>query len=72
MGVALSPAVSWSERFRKNTVIVPIDNPPIHTTSYLLWDEKWYMPPTVSKFMNFVIEQVNHLEENLINQSVIG
>ncbi|MDD5954563.1 MAG: LysR family transcriptional regulator [Firmicutes bacterium] len=72
MGVALSPAVSWSERFRKNTVIVPIENPPIHTTSYLLWDDNRYMTPTVSEFMKFVIEQAKHLEGNLLNQSVIG
>ena len=72
MGIALSPAVSWSERFRANTVIVPIDNPPIHTTTYLLWDENRYMSPAVRKFMQFVIEQAKSLEGNLLNQSVNG
>ena len=72
MGIALSPAVSWSERFRANTVIVPIDNPPIHTTTYLLWDENKYMSPAVRKFMQFVIEQAKSLEGNLLNQSVNG
>ena len=72
MGVALSPAVSWSERFRANTVTVPIDNPPIHTTTYLLWDENRYLSPAVTKFMEFVTEQAKLLDGNLLNQSVNG
>lgn len=70
MGVALSPAVSWSDRFRANTVIVPIDNPPIHTTSYLVWDENRYLTPAVSAFKAFVIEQAKTLDGNLLNQSI--
>ena len=72
MGVALSPAVSWSERFRANTVIVPIDNPPIHTTTYLLWDDNRYMTPAVSAFKDFVIAQAKLLEGNLLNHRVNG
>ncbi len=72
MGIALSPEVSWSERFRANTVIVPIENPPIHTMTYLLWDENRYLSPAAKKFMEFVIEQAKCLEGNLLNQSVNG
>lgn len=72
MGVALSPAVSWSDRFRANTVIIPIDNPPIHTTTYLLWDDNRYMTPAVRKFMEFVTEQARLLDGNLLGSSVNG
>ena len=72
MGVALSPEVSWSERFRANTVTIPIDNPPIHTMTYLLWDENRYLSPAVKKFMEFVIEQAKNMEGNLLKQTVNG
>lgn len=72
MGVALSPSVSWFDRFRTNTVIVPIDNPPIHTTTYLLWDDDRYMTPAVRAFKNFVTEQARLLDGNLLSQSVNG
>ena len=72
MGVALSPSVSWYERFRANTVIIPIDNPPIYTTTYLLWDDNKYMTPTVQKFMAFVVEQARLLDGNLLDSSVNG
>ena len=72
MGVALSPSVSWYERFRANTFIIPIDNPPIYTTAYLLWDDNKYMTPTVQKFMAFVVEQARLLDGNLLDSSVNG
>lgn len=66
-GIALAPSVSWAERFRSNTVVVPIGNPPILTTSYLIWDDNRYMTPTVQTFKNFLIEESKQVEGNLLD-----
>jgi len=66
MGVALAPAVSWAGRFRENTVLLPLVDPPIYTTSYLLWDGERYLSPAVQKFKQFIIEEAKGIPDNLL------
>ncbi|NMA67010.1 MAG: LysR family transcriptional regulator [Clostridiaceae bacterium] len=65
MGIALAPEVSWAGRFRKNTVIIPIDNPPIFTTSYLIWNQNRYLTPAVQAFRRFLTDESRKLSGNL-------
>ena len=66
MGVALSPGLSWSGRFRENTKQIPIEDPPIYSTSYLLWNDRRYQSPAVISFRHFLKEQAEKIEGNLI------
>ena len=66
VGVALAPAVSWKGRFRENTVLVPMDNPNLCITSYLLWDDKRYLSPAVCKFRDYLLAEAQTIENNLI------
>lgn len=70
MGIALAPSVSWAERFRSNTVVVPIKNPSIISTSYLLWDERKYLTPAVRIFHDYLIEEARHVKGNLLQDEV--
>lgn len=66
MGVALAPSVSWAGRFRNNTVLLPVEDPAIFTTSYLLWDSKRYLSPAVQKFKQFIINEAKNLSNNML------
>ena len=66
MGVALAPSLSWAGRFRSNTKLIPIDDPPIVSTSYLMWNDQCYMSPTVETFSRFILEVAAQLEGNLL------
>lgn len=66
MGVALAPAVSWAGRFRQNTVLLPVVEPPIYTTSYLLWDGNRYLSPAVQKFKQFIINEAKNIPDNML------
>lgn len=66
MGIALAPAVSWKGRFRKNTVLVPMEDPHLCVTSYLLWDDKRYLSPAVRKFRDYLLTEAKKLDNNLI------
>lgn len=65
MGVALAPELSWAGRFRPNTKLIPLD-PPIYTTSYLVWDEHRYLSPAVCLFRNFLIQEARALPGNIL------
>ena len=67
MGIALAPAVSWHGRFRENTVLIPMDDPALHVTSYLHWDEKSYLSPAVRKFRDYLLEEAARLDGNGIS-----
>jgi len=66
MGVALAPELSWTGRFRSNTVLLPISDPPIFTTSYLLWDGNRFLPPAVQKFKQFILNQAAGIPGNIL------
>lgn len=66
MGVALAPAISWAGRFRQNTVLLPVEDPPIYATSYLLWDNKRYLSPAVQKFKQFILNEAKNIPNNML------
>lgn len=66
MGIALAPSLSWAGRFRSNTKLIPIEDPPIVSTSYLMWNDQRYMSPAVEAFSKFMMEEAAHLEGNLL------
>ena len=66
MGVALAPAISWAGRFRQNTVLLPVVDPPIYATSYLLWDSKRYLSPAVQKFKQFILSEAKKIPNNML------
>lgn len=66
MGIALAPAVSWKGRFRNNTVLIPMDDPNLCVTSFLLWDENRYLSPAIRKFRDYLLTEAKKLENNLI------
>lgn len=63
MGIALAPSVSWKGRFRKNTVLVDIENPEIYMSSYLIWDDSRYNSPAVQKFREFLMDEATTFSE---------
>lgn len=65
MGVALVPEISWEGRFRENTRLVQIQ-PPITTTSYVVWDNRKFLSSAVTLFRDFLIEEAHKLESNLL------
>lgn len=66
MGVALAPAISWAGRFRNNTVLLPVVDPPIYATSYLLWDNNRYLSPAVQKFKQFILSEAKNIPNNML------
>lgn len=66
MGIALAPALSWAGRFRTNTKVIPLIQPALKTTSYVLWDENKYISPALRAFRDFLLEQAKDLPGNLI------
>lgn len=69
MGVALAPSVSWAGRFRSNTKLVPVENPEIYTTSYILWNDLRYQSPAVRTFRDYLISEAKKLDGNLLNDN---
>lgn len=67
MGIALAPALSWKGRFRNNTKLIPVEKPPIYITSYLIWDDQRYLPPAVTKFREYLIDEARSLDGNLLS-----
>lgn len=65
MGVSLAPAISWAGRFRPNTRLLPVSDPPLQMTSYLIWDDKRYLSPAVRMFRDYMLEKAAQLEGNL-------
>lgn len=63
MGVALAPSISWKGRFRPNTRLVPLGQPPLQVCSYLLWDDKRYLSPAVCRFRDYLLEEAEKLAE---------
>lgn len=70
MGIALAPALSWEGRFRQNTVLIPIQDPPIFVTSYLLWDSKRYLSPAAGKFRQFLLDAAEKLPGNMLRKDI--
>ena len=66
MGITLAPAVSWAGRFRENTKVIPISDPEITTTSYLLWDAGRYLPPAVAVFRELLLREAAELSGNIL------
>lgn len=66
MGVALAPSVSWEGRFRDNTKIIPLQDPSMTTTSYLLWDGSRYLSPAVAAFRDFLTAKSRQIPGNLL------
>ena len=66
MGIALAPEISWAGRFRANTVLLPLDEPEVFATSYLLWDGNRYLPPAVQKFKQFILSEAKEIPGNLL------
>ncbi|MBQ2990069.1 MAG: LysR family transcriptional regulator [Clostridia bacterium] len=66
MGIALAPSLSWAGRFRENTRLIPVDDPPILSTSYLMWNDQRYMSPAAHAFSKFLMQQAAALEGNLL------
>lgn len=65
MGIALAPSLSWRGRFRENTVLIPVDDPPIFISSYLIWDGTRYASPAVCRFRDYLLEEAARLPGNL-------
>lgn len=70
MGIALALSLSWEGRFRSNTQIVPIVDPPVQSTSFLIWDDRHFSAPAVVEFRRFLIEQANQLPGNLLREEL--
>lgn len=66
MGISLAPAISWAGRFRSNTKLIPVSDPPLQMTSYLLWDDKRYLSSAVRTFRDYMLSQAALIEGNLI------
>ena len=60
MGIALAPSISWKGRFRENTVLVPLENPQIYVSSYLIWDNTHYSSIAARTFREFLLEEAKN------------
>lgn len=67
MGVSLTPSVSWAGRFRENTRLIPVHDPELITTSYLLTDSHQYISPSVKAFLAFAVSESKTIEGNLLS-----
>lgn len=65
LGVALAPEISWRGRFRENTVLIPLKDPPI-LTSYLVMDGKRHPTRALATFRDFIAEEARKVEGNLL------
>ena len=66
MGIAFAPSISWAGRIRSNTKLIPVVNPTIESTSYLIWDEHRYLTPVVRNFRDYLLECAHALENNML------
>ncbi|MBQ8815141.1 MAG: LysR family transcriptional regulator [Lachnospiraceae bacterium] len=66
MGIALAPAVSWAGRLRTNTCTIPLEDPSVTTTSYVVWDDTKYQSPAVKEFLRYLAGEAAALSGNLI------
>lgn len=66
MGVSLAPSISWAGRFRDNTRLIPVEEPRILMTSYLIWDERRYLSPAVRLFRDYMMEEAKKIDGNLV------
>lgn len=66
MGVALVPSVSWGGRFRENTVLIPISNPKMRLTTYLVWDNRRFQSPASIAFRKFIMNEAKDLPGNIL------
>jgi len=66
MGVSLAPSISWAGRFRDNTRLIPVSDPPILMTSYLVWDDRRYLSPAVRLFKDYLMSEAGKIEGNLL------
>ncbi len=66
MGISIAPSISWAGRFRENTRLLEIVDPPLYSTSYLVWNEKKYQSPAVRAFRHFLKNESYLIEGNLI------
>ena len=66
LGLALAPSVTWAGRFRENTRVIPVTDPDIITTSYLLYDSHRYLSPAVKAFRDFCSAESRKIEGNLL------
>ena len=63
MGIALAPELSWKGRFREKTVLIPLENPPIYISSYLLWDNTRYSSVAVREFRDYLLSEAQKISE---------
>ena len=68
MGVAFAPSVSWAGRFRENTRLIPIENPSMVVTSYLLWDDDRWQSCAVQAFRDFLMQEAQALPGNALQK----
>ena len=71
MGIALAPSLSWKGRFRENTVLLPVEDPPLFVSSYLIWDNTRYLSPAVCKFREYLLTEAQKLPGNLVNDATV-
>lgn len=68
VGVALGLELSWAGRFRVNTRVIEMDDPPLFACSYLLWDDQRYLSPAVILFRDYLLQEAKNLPGNLLYQ----
>lgn len=68
LGVTLGLEISWAGRFRVNTRVIPMDDPPLYACSYLLWDDQRYLPPAVELFRDYLLQEAKKLRGNMLYQ----
>ena len=61
LGIAVSPEISWRNRFRENTKLIPFEEEDMHVCSYILWNSKRYMSPAIKLFIDYLIEEAEKL-----------
>lgn len=65
MGIALCPSIAWKDRFRQNTKLISITDPPITTDTYLIRNGQKKTAYAVRLFWNYLIEEAGKIEGNL-------
>ena len=66
LGITLAPTVSWGDRFRKDTLLMHIEEPNIVSTCYLLWSKQRWISKAIEVFREFLLEKSATLEGNLL------
>lgn len=68
MGVVIAPSLSWEGRFRENTRLIEIVDPPLYSTSYIYWNDRVYHSPTVTAFREYLREEARKVRGNLLGK----